>query len=29
MECRLSAPAQALEPVLVTALYYLLAHGQA
>ena len=29
MECRLSAPAQALETALVPVLYYLLAHGQA
>ena len=29
MECRPSAPAQALEPVLMRVLYYLLAHGQA
>ena len=28
MECRLSAPAQALEPVLMPVLYYLLADGQ-
>ena len=29
MECRLSASVQALEPVLMPLLYYLLAHGQA
>ena len=29
MECRLSAPAQALEPVLVPVLYFLFARGQA
>ena len=29
MECRLSAPVQALEPVLMPLLYFLFAHGQA